>query len=297
MNKKTLYITGQDFCSYDYFKSNNYDGFYFSLDIKFINNNIVNKPIYMIFFSRVYNVTRFMSDYLNIVFFDLLSIFLILINYIPIKNYQKVYLQYRQNFFLIFLLRYFFKKKILLYVGEIPRKGKLEKLYTILQLRLANKIYVESNYIAKNVDHTNIDVIGTFIEHEKLDDIYLCRSKIWDYILIGFPKENKGIMDFIGLLKNQKKNILIISNISEKIEEDNVLVIPYRVSSVTLWKFLSRSITYVNVSPSEGGPRVLLEALKLKCKVKSLKNSIAPDLLPNENIELFDDIKSLVNTL
>ena len=253
---------------------------------------------YSFVLKKLYQITFIIHPKINLIFIDLVFLCKIIGSIRLFSNCKAVYFQYHQTLFSIFFVNQILKKPTQVWFGSLPsQKTVFDKFVFRFTLKYCEEALIESQYLSNFIPHDTKKLIGTKVE---VSSSY--RSNEYrpiDYILVGFPARNKGIIDFVHLFKNDKrKSILIVADLNDSFGEE-YCIIKHRLNSKSLHFLFSLSKSFVNVSPSEGGPRAMLEAYRCGCTIKSLKNSVAPDMIENGNfgVEVFNSLDDLIISL
>lgn len=259
---------------------------------------LLNSRHYSLVLKKLYQLTFILHPKINLIFIDLVFLWKIIGSIRLFSNCKTVYFQYHQTFFSIFFVNHFLNKPTQVWFGSLPsQKTLLDRFIFRFTLKYCQEALIESEYLSNVIPHNSKKIIGTMVE---VSSSY--RSNEYrpiDYILVGFPARNKGIIDFVNLFKNDKRNsILILADLNVSFEGD-YCIIRQRLNPKSLHHLFSISKCFVNVSPSEGGPRAMLEAYMCGCTIKSLENSVAPDMIKNGSfgIEVYTSLEELVISL
>jgi len=271
--------------------------FYFSI---LNHSNLHYSKQYSVFVRKIYQLTYFIHPVFNLIFIDIVFLLTIIFNYRLFSKCSTVYFQYYQTLFSIFIVKKFLKKNTQVWFGSLPNEHtSFDKFVLNFTLRYCHEALVESEYLSNRLSHDFKKIIGTKVNVDVSLNYKMNKFRPIDYILVGFPGKTKGIIDFLECIeKSNQKSILIISDI-DIISIEEYLIIKHRINSENLHFLFSFANCYINVSPSEGGPRTMVEAYMCGCKVKSLKNSVAPDMIKEgcEGIEVYDNINELIKSL
>lgn len=186
-----------------------------------------------------------------------------------------------------------YKKKILLRNGyEYYRFCKLSGinflkvllayLYSFFAYRLANKIFITSDYekkfICKNfkIKKQYIKVLPNFVDTERFKKLKC--NKIYDLIYVGRLENQKNIFLLLNAIKNQNLKLLLVGDGKLKSKIINFCKFNKihfkhikKVSNNTLPKYYNSAKIFITTTLYEGNPKTILEAMSCEMPLITVK--------------------------